>query len=373
MATNPVAEAIRLATIGEAPHISDEAYEAILACGGPGPMAELATAQRVAPWIAAALASDPRTVDLPGVEQLRAAGAGQSFGALRLFAELTRVLTELNAAAVPVVVMKGPVLGDTLYPDAGLRPYGDIDILIHERDLRAVSALLIRMGYHERYGDDEGETHRFHECHGVFQRNFLNNDTGHTVEVHCDHLQIGLEPVSMDEIWASAREHRFGRATARGLEDHDMFVHLCVHLQRHGYERLIWLKDIDLMVRKGELDWATIERKAAEQGCLGAVSYALALLPAMLETPLPAGALALSRRQGLLSRWMFKRTWPVSRIRNLEPQRQWRLRRLSQFAPETGFVRGGLPAFLMSGRRKDKARVLLAGMRRQLRPGTNPK
>jgi hypothetical protein len=36
----------------------------------------------------------------------------------------------------------------------------------------------------------------------------------------------------------------------------DQLVHLSVHVQKHGFNRLIWLKDIDLLLRIGtEADW----------------------------------------------------------------------------------------------------------------------
>lgn len=284
----------------------------------------------------------------------------QTFRTLALFGEMTSVLCELNERDIPVVVLKGPSLAESIYPDAGLRPYGDIDILIHEANLGAVSAILQGRGYSDKNEESDPEPHRLHECHGIFQRIFINQESGHVVEVHCDHLQIGLEPVSMDRIWAMSTDRSFGRAAARALEDHDMFVQLCVHLNRHGYERLIWFKDIDLMVRSGVLDWGSIESKAREQGCLAAISYTLWLLPQVLDTPMPPEAMRLSRKQGAISRALFKRMWPLERVLLLEPQRQWRFRRLVQFAPETGVIRGGLPSLLTTGRTKDKLRVLFA-------------
>ena len=355
--------ALRLACAGPVPRISKGAARALEACSDREGLVRLATAHKVAPWLAAALAT-PSGAALGEFPGLATAAGGQTLQALRLFSELSGVVRQLNEADIPVVVLKGPVLGQTVYPDAGLRPYGDVDILIHERDLVTVSRMLLARGYLEKNGAHDHEAERFHDCHGVFQRIFINETTGMIVEVHCDHLQIGLEPIGMDEIWESSHPVRVGRGEARALDDHDLFVQLCVHLQRHGYERLIWFKDLDLIVRRDALDWAVVGAKAEEQGCLAVVSYTLWMLPRVLGTPLPEGARALSARQGGLSRALYGRMWPVARVRALEQQRQWRFRRLVQFAPETGFVRGGLPSFLTAGRRQDKVKVLWAGLRR---------
>lgn len=363
MISMDAATALRLACIGAKPELTPRARAGLQACHDRAEFVRLAEFHKVLPWVAAAMASDS-SADLNGFPGLAAAAGGQAFHTLRLFSELTFLVRQLNADHIPVVVLKGPVLAESAYPEPGLRPYGDVDILIHERDLVEVSRLLLRRGYLEKNGAHDHGAHRVHECHGVFQRIFVNESTGLTVEVHCDHLQIGLEPVGMDEIWQSSTQVNFGRAEARALERHDLFVQLCVHLQRHGYERLIWFKDLDLLVRQDELDWELVAQRASDQGCLAAVSYTLWLLPQVLRTPMPEGAVRLSHAQGALSRWIYRRMWPVAGILALAPQRQWRFRRLTQFAPESGTLRGGLPSFLTNGRRRDKARVLWASIRK---------
>jgi len=168
----------------------------------------------------------------------------------------------------------------------------------------------------------------------------------------------------MDEIWESSTPVLLGGTSARALEEHDLFVQLCVHLQRHGFGRLIWFKDIDLIIRRGAVDWSTVEAKAAQQGCLDSVAYTLWLLERVLGTPLPAAAQLLVWRQPWLARRLDRMLWPPKSVVALAPQRQWRLRRLVQFAPETGVLRGGLPSLLTTGRRTDKLRVLGAAVRR---------
>lgn len=357
------ATALRLACSGPLPSLSNEAVAALEQCANDPDLVRLAEVHGVAPWLAAAVAGKWR-IRHAAMQGLNRAAARQTFHALRLFSELTAVVTHLNAVQIPVVVLKGPVLAQSLYHDASLRPYGDVDILIRESDLVSVSRFLLGRGYFEKNDELDHEAHRIHECHGVFQRIFINESTGLVVEVHCDHLQIGLEPVGMEEIWASSTPVSFGRAEARALEPHDLFVQLCVHLQRHGYERLIWFKDLDLMVRQNQLDWEVVAQRARDQGCLAAVSYTLWLLPKVLRTPMPEGAAKLAQTQGVLSRLLYRRMWPVARVMALEPQRQWRFRRLVQFAPETGWVRGGLPSFITNGRRRDKVRVLWATIRK---------
>ncbi len=49
-----------------------------------------------------------------------------------LFRELERILAALAAGAeIPVIVLKGAALAQTVYPDPALRPMGDLDLLVH--------------------------------------------------------------------------------------------------------------------------------------------------------------------------------------------------------------------------------------------------
>ena len=258
-----------------------------------------------------------------------------------------------------MIVLKGPALARAVYPQDGLRPYRDIDVLVHGGDVDAVVELLEVRGYRDRYPDASG---RLHAEHGGPQRVYEDHTNGLRVEVHSDHLQLGLEPVEMAEIWSRSQRADFGGVEARVLEPHDLFVHLCLHLHRHSFSRMIWFKDLDLLVRQGRLDWACVRERATAQGCIDSVSLSLELLEAVLGTPLPPEARALAASRARWTRWLQRLFWPTRRSVELELQRRWRLRRLVQFAPETGVIRGGLPSLLFTGRRRAKLRVLAAAL-----------
>ena len=357
-ADTALARWLRAAMAGEQPALSAALVAELPNLDGDA-LAELAWRHRVAPWVLAAIeaagATPPRA--------LASAAARQTLDTLGHFGELCRLLTWTNEQRIDVVVLKGASVAAAYYPRAEQRPYGDLDLLIRERDLPQLSARLEEDGYRLYYPERE----RLHHEHGLWQRTFLHPERREVVELHCDHLQIGLEPVAMDEVWERARKMRFGTATAAAVEPHDLFVQLAVHLHRHGFDRLIWFKDLDLMVRGEQLDWDAVRERAEREGCRDSVSTTLELLVAMLGTPLPAGARALVAERSRLARWLTRRVWEPERLIELEDARPLRLRRLVQFSPESGLLRGGLPAFLTTGRRGAKARVMLAGLMRPLR------
>jgi hypothetical protein len=52
------------------------------------------------------------------------------------------------------------------------------------------------------------------------------------------------------------------------LAPHHQILHLCVHLHTHGYGRLIWFKDLDLLIRQRghEIDWPQVYALAHAEG-----------------------------------------------------------------------------------------------------------
>jgi hypothetical protein len=134
----------------------------------------------------------------------------------------------------------------------------------------------------------------------------------------------------------------------------DQIVHLAVHAHKHGYRRLIWLKDLDLLVRSPRrIDWDLVVSTALREGVDGPVWYALSVTRELLHTPLPPGLLA-RLAPALLIRVIYRWIWPRRRLARLQGRSHWRA---VQFEP--GSLRGMLPSLLLLGRRGHRGRVVL--------------
>src|SRR5881394_2041222 len=66
---------------------------------------------------------------------------------LRRNADLRRIGDVLGAAAIPHLVLKGPVLAATVYPHPATRTMIDIDLLVHDSDVERAIAALEAIGY----------------------------------------------------------------------------------------------------------------------------------------------------------------------------------------------------------------------------------
>src|ERR1700691_2994581 len=78
---------------------------------------------------------------------LRARYQAQAAQAASRVEELVRVLSLLEEQGIPAVPYKGPTLAQRLYGNVALREFGDLDIMILERDVMRAQELIRSNGY----------------------------------------------------------------------------------------------------------------------------------------------------------------------------------------------------------------------------------
>ncbi|NUV87803.1 nucleotidyltransferase family protein [Streptomyces sp. KAI-26] len=61
--------------------------------------------------------------------------------------EFGKVISALNAAGLHYAIRKGPVLGERIYRDVGLRPISDLDIIVEKSDTSTAGSVLGSLGY----------------------------------------------------------------------------------------------------------------------------------------------------------------------------------------------------------------------------------
>jgi hypothetical protein len=60
-----------------------------------------------------------------------------------------------------------------------------------------------------------------------------------------------------------------------------------VHLNKHGFERLMWFKDLNLLIRAriSEIDGPWLSATARSEGVWDSVRYGVSLLKQLFDTP----------------------------------------------------------------------------------------
>jgi hypothetical protein len=281
----------------------------------------------------------------------------------RLQALLLRIAQLLASNDVPLLVLKGPVLGPTLYPSPVFRPFADLDLLVPEEHGETAAAALGRCGLVERPFEPEVARleHAGHTHDGAaYHRMFWSADGGELVELHVDALQLGVRLSPEQGRWERAIPAPCGQGVLM-LSWADQLIQLAVHAQKHGFNRLIWLKDLDLLIRqrRDEVDWEVAVEIARSEGVSASVWFALELVQRMLGTPVPQAWLRQLRPAAPM-RAIYRCVWPMGRILALDGHMR---RRAVQFHVADSW-RGMLPSFVLLGRRRTRGRAIISAVLR---------
>jgi hypothetical protein len=188
---------------------------------------------------------------------------------------------------VGFVVLKGPALAHSVYPDPSWRSFADLDLLVRTEDWRRALGVLAelgctrrlpepRPGFDERFG--KAATHRTPE--------------GEEIDLH---RTLVLGPFGL---WIRPEE-LFGRTAAfevggRGLPRLDgagLLLNACVHAalgQRRPFLQTV--RDVAQVAAVAEIDWEALGRWARDWRLGAVLRHAFAQASEALGTPWPVGA-----------------------------------------------------------------------------------
>jgi hypothetical protein len=208
----------------------------------------------------------------------------QIFFSLRLTAELFRVLEIFKSAGVEAVVVKGPVLAMQAYGDPAMRSYGDLDLLVRQRDIRRATELMIASGFTAAVplsAIDAGKI--------PGQYLFSNPESKLLVELHNDRtLRYFPRPLPLEEFFARRIPVRLDSHDVPALCVEDELVLICIHGAKHLWERLMWIADVGaLITRQSSIDWDRVEKSTQTVGAQRMLHTGLRLATTLLATALP--------------------------------------------------------------------------------------
>jgi hypothetical protein len=204
------------------------------------------------------------------------------FKMLHLAAEMEQLNQLFVGNKISCLFLKGPILGKVLYGDIALRTSSDLDVLVPITQLENVEMNLESMGYVK---DDYIETilndWKWRHHHLAF----FHPEKKVKIEVHWRlNPGPGKEP-PFSELWERKQELLLSSKPIYFLGNEDLFFFLVTHGARHGWSRLRWLVDIDLLIKKS-LDWGRIHSLFKTYNHLPVAGQALILANQLLNTPI---------------------------------------------------------------------------------------
>lgn len=188
----------------------------------------------------------------------------------------------LEQRGVPVIVLKGTALLNTVYRDIGLRPMDDIDVMIQTRHKDDICKILTGMGFIR----DRVYTNSF-------QRGVI------TIDLHTDfisseriHSRKDTMTIREDDIWRNAVPFN-GSSVLYRLSPYDTLIALSFHLLKHRFNRLIWLVDIATFMTShtAEVEWRELTAYARSLDADRFLLYAVILAKHLAGANIPDHAL----------------------------------------------------------------------------------
>lgn len=194
----------------------------------------------------------------------------------------------LRRAGVAVVLLKGAALATWLYDDGGLRPYGDVDLLVAPGDHAKAERILVALGF----GD---KTPGLSALEQVRHARAWSRD-GATVDLHRSLWGIGIDPALAWPVLSEGTETlRLGGGSVEILAAPARALHVALHAAQHGQSHSKPSRDVARAVaRLPSGTWEEASAVARRLGAQEAMAAGLRLVPQGAELAtrlgLPTGA-----------------------------------------------------------------------------------
>lgn len=208
-----------------------------------------------------------------------------------LYRELHQILSACEQEGIPVILLKGSYLAKQVYPEIGLRPMSDMDLMVQPQDLPRACAITERLGYTPPYPHRTDVEMAFSHQMPMYRK---GNVFG--IEWHW-HIADPDSPYDFkpNELWERAIPMQIEGIPCFGLAPQDLFLHLVHHLTGHHIctVPLRSLADIDLLLGTDSqhLDWLVVIDRARRWHWERCVYLTLRLATECFGTRLPDGVL----------------------------------------------------------------------------------
>ncbi len=177
------------------------------------------------------------------------------------YAVLAQILSALKDEDIEVLVLKGAALALTVYPQPGLRPMRDMDILVRESDALRAQMILVELGF-------KANTPRSiaaNNSHHLPVAQHVVDGLKVSVEVHHRLLPVTPYHFNFEHLSENTISFFINEVAAETLGHELMLWHIYCHSFAYPsitqLIRLIWVADFVSLVEKHveEIDWDMVK------------------------------------------------------------------------------------------------------------------
>ncbi len=238
-------------------------------------------------------------------ERIAAAQAENATRNLAATAELVATVRDLDAAGIPAISYKGPILALQLYGDVATRRFGDLDIMVRPSQVRAAREVLRTRGYVTEMELPGWQFDQFVKIQKEIA--FIHRDTLQEVDLQWTVTERTFAlRWDLRGMWARTVFVDIAGTAVRTFSPDDLALVLCVHGTTHLWERLGWVADLGTLVSDLEVDWPTVLERARQIGAERMVIASLAVADLVTGSVIP-GSIAVPDRVRRLAEWILDR------------------------------------------------------------------
>jgi hypothetical protein len=249
-------------------------------------------------------------ISLENRESLRAWRRAYTLFTMNLTVEMFRLFEVFAASQVEALVIKGPVLSARCYGDPGLRQYGDLDLIVRNKDIQHSTELMIGLGYEPSVPLTAIQAKKIP---GEYV--FRQSTTKLLIEFHTEHtFRYHPRPLPLEKLFKRQARVNIDSHKVPALSPEDELILICIHGAKHFWEQLSYIADVAAFVATQELDWERVESAAEEVGGERMLYVGLRLAADLLDAPLPEKVDVLVRSDRIVGRlaWQIMQWLPAA-------------------------------------------------------------
>ena len=228
----------------------------------------------------------------PVMEELEKLYHGNRKRNLRLYRAIGDVCKAFERVGITAMGLKDFQLTWELYPDVGLRPMGDIDILIHPQDYDQAIACMLDQGFNLLPYPDLPFGKKYAWAHDLqhLDKNVWIDLQWGVMQLEWDIAGEGSFYFDSEKMWQNAQLMTVQDYQIYVPKLEDMLFHLCIHLEGHRYAELVLFCDIAEFIRQygAGLDWDYLFDLARKHNAQSSIYYVLLVTHKLFGCSLPS-------------------------------------------------------------------------------------
>jgi len=192
--------------------------------------------------------------------------------------QLSKIIKAFHDGGIRPLVLKGPALALSIYPDPAIRPSSDLDLLVLPEHMLRARDILEQLDY-------KGLGKRFENCKDFYsEETFVpqkDKRENRVIELHWDlHSFTGISrEVKLEDLFQRAMKIEKSGLTFETLDPVDTLIHRAINMAIwHNRDiRLIWIYDTALLAQrlKSPKDWELLQKRSVDWRARLALEYSL--------------------------------------------------------------------------------------------------